>query len=151
MTHLAGELFKQLTKTPDILHVPYRGAGPGLIDLIAGAVPMMTPNVTSQVLEFPPRRRFAHSRGLRASAAQGRARHSRGGRDPSGARRGAHLRRTGAGGNAAADHRSNLRGDRAVIRQPDFDEALRAAGLEAQSRRQSGRGAGISGRRSGNV
>lgn len=52
VTHLAGELFKQLTKTPDILHVPYRGAGPGLIDLISGVVPMMTPNVTSQVLDF---------------------------------------------------------------------------------------------------
>jgi tripartite-type tricarboxylate transporter receptor subunit TctC len=52
VTHLTGELFKQLTKTPGILHVPYRGAGPGLIDLIAGVVPMMTPNITSQVLDF---------------------------------------------------------------------------------------------------
>ena len=52
VTHLAGELFKQLTRTPDILHVPYRGAGPGLIDLMANVVPMMTPNVTSQVLNF---------------------------------------------------------------------------------------------------
>ena len=52
VTHLAGELFKQLAKTPEILHVPYRGAGPGLIDLLANVVPMMTPNVTSQVLDF---------------------------------------------------------------------------------------------------
>ncbi len=52
VTHLTGELFKQLTKTPGILHVPYRGAGPGLIDLMAGVVPMMTPNVTGQVLDF---------------------------------------------------------------------------------------------------
>jgi tripartite-type tricarboxylate transporter receptor subunit TctC len=52
VTHLAGELFKQLIKAPEILHVPYRGAGPGLVDLIAGTVPMMTPNVTSQVLGF---------------------------------------------------------------------------------------------------
>jgi len=52
VTHLAGELFKQLTNTPDILHIPYRGAGPGLIDLISNVVPMMTPNVTSQVLNF---------------------------------------------------------------------------------------------------
>jgi len=52
VTHLAGELFKQLTNTPAILHVPYRGAGPGLIDAISGVVPMMTPNVTSQVLDF---------------------------------------------------------------------------------------------------
>jgi tripartite-type tricarboxylate transporter receptor subunit TctC len=52
VTHLAGELFKQLIKAPGILHVPYRGAGPGLIDLLAGTVPMMTPNVTSQVLSY---------------------------------------------------------------------------------------------------
>lgn len=52
VTHLAGELFKQLIKAPDITHVPYRGAGPGLIDLIGGVVPMMTPNITSQVLGF---------------------------------------------------------------------------------------------------
>jgi tripartite-type tricarboxylate transporter receptor subunit TctC len=52
VTHLAGELFKQLTNTPKITHVPYRGAGPGLIDLVGGVLPMMTPNVTSQVLGF---------------------------------------------------------------------------------------------------
>ncbi|HEY4142888.1 MAG TPA: tripartite tricarboxylate transporter substrate binding protein [Pseudolabrys sp.] len=52
VTHLAGELFKQLIKAPDITHVPYRGAGPGLSDLIAGTIPMMTPNVTGQVLSF---------------------------------------------------------------------------------------------------
>ena len=52
VTHLAGELFKQLIKAPNITHVPYRGAGPGLSDLIAGTVPMMTPNVTGQVLGF---------------------------------------------------------------------------------------------------
>ena len=51
-THLAGELFKKLIDKPDILHVPYRGGGPGLIDLIAGVVPMMTPVITSQVLGF---------------------------------------------------------------------------------------------------
>jgi len=38
--HLAGELFKIQTKT-FILHIPYRGAGPALQDLIAGQVDMM--------------------------------------------------------------------------------------------------------------
>jgi len=38
--HLAGELFKQQTKT-FITHIPYRGAGPALADLIAGNVDMM--------------------------------------------------------------------------------------------------------------
>jgi len=34
-THLTGELFKMMTGL-NILHVPYRGAGPALIDLIGG-------------------------------------------------------------------------------------------------------------------
>ena len=38
--HLAGELFKQQTGT-FITHIPYRGAGPALNDLIAGNVDMM--------------------------------------------------------------------------------------------------------------
>ena len=52
VTHLAGELFKQLIQAPDIVHVPYRGAGPGLTDLIGGTVLMMTPNITGQVLDM---------------------------------------------------------------------------------------------------
>jgi tripartite-type tricarboxylate transporter receptor subunit TctC len=38
--HLAGELFKLQTKT-NIAHIPYRGAGPALQDLIAGNIDMM--------------------------------------------------------------------------------------------------------------
>jgi tripartite-type tricarboxylate transporter receptor subunit TctC len=38
--HLAGELFKQQTRT-FITHIPYRGAGPALQDLITGSVDMM--------------------------------------------------------------------------------------------------------------
>ncbi|MBP7307717.1 MAG: tripartite tricarboxylate transporter substrate binding protein [Polaromonas sp.] len=38
--HLAGELFKQQSKTY-ITHIPYRGAGPALQDLMAGNVDMM--------------------------------------------------------------------------------------------------------------
>jgi tripartite-type tricarboxylate transporter receptor subunit TctC len=51
VTHLAGELFKQLIGVSDILHVPYRGAGPALIDTMAGVIPMTTPNITGQILE----------------------------------------------------------------------------------------------------
>jgi tripartite-type tricarboxylate transporter receptor subunit TctC len=38
--HLAGELFKNLAKV-DMTHVPYRGAGPALTDLLGGQVDMM--------------------------------------------------------------------------------------------------------------
>ena len=37
--HLAGELFKLLSGT-DIVHVPYRGAGPAMQDLVAGQIDM---------------------------------------------------------------------------------------------------------------
>jgi tripartite-type tricarboxylate transporter receptor subunit TctC len=52
MTHLAGELFKQLTGTPDIVHVPYKGAGPSIADLVSRQIPMATINVTGQLLEL---------------------------------------------------------------------------------------------------
>jgi len=37
--HLAGEMVKQM-KSVDMLHVPYRGQGPALTDVIAGHVPI---------------------------------------------------------------------------------------------------------------
>ena len=52
MNHLSGELFKSLTGITDLPHVPYRGAGPALADVIAGQIPMIIPAMTSQVLAF---------------------------------------------------------------------------------------------------
>lgn len=52
MTHLAAEQFKQITGLPQLTHVPYKGAGPGIADLVSGHIPAMTPNITSQVLGF---------------------------------------------------------------------------------------------------
>jgi tripartite-type tricarboxylate transporter receptor subunit TctC len=52
MTHLTGELFKSLTGLSDLVHVPYRGAGPALTDAISGHVPLIMPNITGQVLEL---------------------------------------------------------------------------------------------------
>jgi tripartite-type tricarboxylate transporter receptor subunit TctC len=52
LNHLTGELFKSLTKTPDIVHVPYRGSGPAITDAISGQIAMITPAVTAQVLEL---------------------------------------------------------------------------------------------------
>jgi tripartite-type tricarboxylate transporter receptor subunit TctC len=39
-SHIAGEMFKMMTGT-DILHVPYRGNGPAMIDLVGGRIDMM--------------------------------------------------------------------------------------------------------------
>jgi tripartite-type tricarboxylate transporter receptor subunit TctC len=52
MTHLAGELFKHLTGTQKIVHVPYKGAGPSINDLVGGAVQYATINITGQLLQL---------------------------------------------------------------------------------------------------
>jgi len=52
MTHLAGELFKHLIKAPKIVHVPYKGAGPSIADLVSGQVQYGTINVTGQLLQL---------------------------------------------------------------------------------------------------
>ena len=49
--HLTGEMLKSLTGI-DIVHVPYRGAGLAITDLLAGQIPMIMSNVTGQVLEL---------------------------------------------------------------------------------------------------
>lgn len=52
MSHLSGELFKLRTGMTDVVHVPYKGAGPGIADLVSGHIPMMSPNISGQLLQF---------------------------------------------------------------------------------------------------
>jgi tripartite-type tricarboxylate transporter receptor subunit TctC len=53
--HLCAELFKQLAGLPDIVHVPYRGANPGLVDFYAGQLPMFAASISPQVLAMHDR------------------------------------------------------------------------------------------------
>ena len=46
--HLSGELFKSMTGC-QMLHVPYKGAGPALIDLMAGQVHVLFDNLPSSI------------------------------------------------------------------------------------------------------
>jgi tripartite-type tricarboxylate transporter receptor subunit TctC len=48
--HLTGEMFKAMAGV-DIAHVPYRGAGPAMVDLMGGQVQMMF-NVMSASLQY---------------------------------------------------------------------------------------------------
>ncbi|MEO5671262.1 MAG: tripartite tricarboxylate transporter substrate binding protein [Ramlibacter sp.] len=49
--HLAGELFKQQTKT-FITHIPYRGAGPAMQDLVSGNVDMVFDGLGSSAAQI---------------------------------------------------------------------------------------------------
>jgi tripartite-type tricarboxylate transporter receptor subunit TctC len=47
-SHVCGELFKMMTGV-DIVHVPYRGGGPALTDLLGGQVQLMFPTTTTSI------------------------------------------------------------------------------------------------------
>jgi tripartite-type tricarboxylate transporter receptor subunit TctC len=46
--HVAGELFKMMTGVT-LVHVPYRGAGPALVDLLGGQVQVMFATMSSSI------------------------------------------------------------------------------------------------------
>jgi tripartite-type tricarboxylate transporter receptor subunit TctC len=46
--HIAGELFKMMTGV-NLVHVPYRGAGPALVDLLGGQVQVMFASMSSSI------------------------------------------------------------------------------------------------------
>jgi len=46
--HIFGELFKMLTGV-NVVHVPYRGAGPALVDLLSGQVQVMFASISSSI------------------------------------------------------------------------------------------------------
>jgi tripartite-type tricarboxylate transporter receptor subunit TctC len=67
--HVAGELFKMMAGV-DIVHVPYRGGGPALVDLLGGQVQMMFGVITSSVeyIRAGKLRPLAVSTAMRAEA-----------------------------------------------------------------------------------
>lgn len=52
LNHLIGEQFKLVVGAPGIVHVPYRGAGPAIADLLGGQIPMATTAVNGHLLEL---------------------------------------------------------------------------------------------------
>ncbi len=50
ITHITPELFKQQAGGLDMLHVPYRGVGPAMNDLLGGQIQVIFPNITSAVV-----------------------------------------------------------------------------------------------------
>ena len=47
-SHVSGELFKMMAGV-NVVHVPYRGAGPALVDLLAGQVQVGFPSMPSSI------------------------------------------------------------------------------------------------------
>jgi tripartite-type tricarboxylate transporter receptor subunit TctC len=47
VNHLAGELFKAKAGNLKVLYVPYKGAGPAVVDLIGGQIPMASTSLSS--------------------------------------------------------------------------------------------------------
>ena len=52
MGHLTGEMFKSLTKTPQMVHVPYRGGNQLITDTVGGQISMLIAPATDQVIEL---------------------------------------------------------------------------------------------------
>jgi len=50
ITHITPELFKQQAGGLEMLHVPYRGIGPAMNDLLGGQIQVIFPNITSSVV-----------------------------------------------------------------------------------------------------
>ncbi len=50
ITNLTGELFRQLAGGLDLVHIPYKGGGPAMQDLVAGHIPVLTPILSSTVI-----------------------------------------------------------------------------------------------------
>lgn len=46
--HLSGELFKKMAGI-DLIHIPYKGSGPALVDVLAGQVPLQVDNLPSSI------------------------------------------------------------------------------------------------------
>jgi tripartite-type tricarboxylate transporter receptor subunit TctC len=50
--HLVGEMFKQQADLPDVVHIPYRGAGPATNDLVGGQISLVIAVMSSQLLQL---------------------------------------------------------------------------------------------------
>lgn len=52
LTHLAGEMFRLRGGDLNIVHIPYKGVGQGITDLVSGYIPIMMVNVTAHLLSL---------------------------------------------------------------------------------------------------
>ena len=134
MTHLVMEFFKLKSGT-EIMHVPYRGAGPALNDVLAGHAAMM-------VISPGPTEPHVRAGRLRALAVTGKKRHVLLPEVPTfaearpadaGGRFRHHLRHAGARRHTARDHRHAAQGTDGGDRRPGDATAHPSHGLRAHA------------------
>jgi len=51
-TNLGGEMFKQQAGVSDVAHIPYRGGGQSIADVVSGHIPMIVVTITAYVAEL---------------------------------------------------------------------------------------------------
>ena len=111
--HLAGERFKSMADV-DLLHIPYKGSGPAVTDLIGGHVQVMFDSITSAL----PHVRAGNLKALGVTSAK---RSSTLPEVPTIAEAGCRatrsiaVRRPGAGRHASGDRRQGADGNRAAL------------------------------------
>jgi tripartite-type tricarboxylate transporter receptor subunit TctC len=127
--HLALEMFKLQAKV-DALHVPYKGSGPLLIDLIGGQIQYSFETMTAATPHVKSGKVIGHCADARQRAKATRAcRRCRSGLPRF---RGHHLVRPGRPGQAAGGHRQKVMNEdvNTVLAMPDVQEKLETYGAE---------------------
>ncbi len=123
--HLSGALFMMMTGV-NMVHVPYRGASPALVDMLADQVQVMFDNLPSSIghIRAGRLRAIAVTTAVRGQGAAGCADRRR---DRARLRSECLVRHGRAEGNAAPDHRQAQQNhQRRVGRPSDASEARRA-------------------------
>ena len=150
--HLGGELFKLMAGV-DMLHVPFKGGGPALVDVVGGHTKVMFSSMVQTVPHIHSGKlRALGTGGLAAQPGAARCSHHRRSRRPQ-LRGGQLVGHGGAGRHAAGDHRQaehgalggaeRARGAEAVRarrRRAGADEAGRVRRLHGQRNEQVGEG-----------
>ena len=131
ITNLAGELFKLRAGGLDIVHVPYKGIGQGVTDLIGGQIPMFSANATAQILDL------YRAGKVRILSVNAQTRHPERTRHPHFDRSGIawhgganHVRHLCSGRNAATDPRAHQRGHPGGDGRRDVPERAARVGFE---------------------
>ena len=130
--HVAGELFKMMAGI-EMVHVPYRGGGPALADLMGGQVQLFfgTTASTIELIRSGKLRALAVTTAERSAGAAGR---SDRGRVRAGLRGELVVRHRRAAQHAARDHRAAQQGDQRRPRRSQDQGAARRHGRHGADR-----------------